>query len=640
MNISPLQFARVSNLLSSSVSQSQITATQKDLLNVENQLSTGQRLTQPSDDPGAASATMQLQKTLDQRNAYLGNLSQGQSQLGEVDNTLSSLTALVQQAQNIASANVGSDVTAQQRQGAAAVVSTLFDQAVGLANTQFNGAYLFAGDKSTTAPYVATNGGVQFVGSTNVLQNVYDTNTTLPFTINGASIFGGLSSQVKGSAVLTPNLTSATRLTDLRGAMGNGVHLGSILLGNGSTTKLVDLSTADSAGDVVNAINAAGLGGITASITGKGFTLSTSGADNITVQDVGGGTTAADLGISKTTGGGAGAPVVGASTQPNITVLTSLSALNGGAGIDATHGLKITNGTQTASISLAGATTVGDVINAVNASGTGAVAQINSTGNGLNILNNTQGTQLSISENGGTTAADLGVRSFGTTTRLSDLNGGKGIQFATGGPDLQITNSAGANFTVSLTGAVTVQDVITKINAAGAGANVAAGFSNVSNGITLTDTSGGSGALSVASINFSTAAADLGLTTTPVGNTLTGTDVNPVIATGVFGDIAKLRDALTNNDSAGITNAAQGLANDYSQAVTVRAQAGAQVQEMAGRQSRLQDENVATQSLMSQLSDTDFTAAITQFQALQTSLQATLQVSAKTLNESLMDFLT
>ncbi len=60
---------------------------------------------------------------------------------------------------------------------------------------------------------------------------------------------------------------------------------------------------------------------------------------------------------------------------------------------------------------------------------------------------------------------------------------------------------------------------------------------------------------------------------------------------------------------------------------------------MQQRTDQITTENQATQSLMSQLSDTDFTAAITRFQLLQTSLQATLQVSAKTLNESLLNFL-
>ena len=49
---------------------------------------------------------------------------------------------------------------------------------------------------------------------------------------------------------------------------------------------------------------------------------------------------------------------------------------------------------------------------------------------------------------------------------------------------------------------------------------------------------------------------------------------------------------------------------------------------MDSRQSRIEDQNVATQSLLSSLADTDFTKAITEFQTLQTALQATMQTSA------------
>ncbi|MDB5333738.1 MAG: hypothetical protein JWP03_4889 [Phycisphaerales bacterium] len=640
MNIQPLQLARVSNLLSSSITQTQLTATEQQLLDVENQLSTGKRISQASQDPGAASIAIQLQKTLDTRQAYMGNLTQAQSQLGQVDTTLNNLTQLVQQAQSIASANVGSTVTASQRQGASAVVDSLYSQAVSLANTQFEGAYLFAGDKATAPPFVATAGGVQFVGSTNVLQNTYDAHTNLPFMVSGADVFGALSSRVQGTTDLTPNLTAQTRLADLRGANATGVHLGSILLGNGTTTKLVDLSHADNVGDVANAINAAGLGNISASITGQGLTLSTTGGDNITVQDVGGATTAADLGIARATGAGAGTALVGANVKPNLTVLTPVSALNAGVGIDLTHGLKITNGSNSATVTFAASATVGDLLNTINGSGVAVQAQINSAGTGIDILNPTQGTQLTVSENGGTTAADLGVRSFGPASPLSELNNGNGVHLATGGPDFNITRSDGTTFSVTLAGSVTVQDVINKINTASGGVGLTAAFSNTTNGITLTDTAGGAGTLTIAQGNYSTAATDLGLTSAPAaGGTITGADVNPVTASGVFANLDKLRKALNNNDQAGITAAAQGLQGDYDRVVRVRGQAGARVQEMQSRQGQLQDQNLATQTLLSQMTDTDFAATVAKFQTLQTSLQATLATSAKVLQESLLNFL-
>src|SRR5258707_1278163 len=108
MAILPLQLARVSNLLKSDLGSSTIARTQQQLLEVQNQLSTGIRLNVPSDDPGDSAIAQQLQKLLEQRQAYDGNLKQAQSQLGEVDSTLSDLTGLMQQAQQIASANVGS----------------------------------------------------------------------------------------------------------------------------------------------------------------------------------------------------------------------------------------------------------------------------------------------------------------------------------------------------------------------------------------------------------------------------------------------------------------------------------------------------------------------------------------------------
>ena len=73
-------------------------------------------------------------------------------------------------------------------------------------------------------------------------------------------------------------------------------------------------------------------------------------------------------------------------------------------------------------------TTVEDLLNAINASGTAVRAQINASGTGIDILNPTQGPQMTIAENGGTTASDLGVRSLGPATQLSELNDGKGVR--------------------------------------------------------------------------------------------------------------------------------------------------------------------------------------------------------------------
>ena len=57
------------------------------------------------------------------------------------------------------------------------------------------------------------------------------------------------------------------------------------------------------------------------------------------------------------------------------------------------------------------------------------------------------------------------------------------------------------------------------------------------------------------------------------------------------------------------------------------------------RQDRMADQNVTAKALLSQLQDTDFAQAATQYSMLQTSLQATMQTTSTMLSLSLMDFL-
>src|SRR5690606_387269 len=119
------------------------------------------------------------------------------------------------------------------------------------------------------------------------------------FMVDGDRVFGALSTRIEGRMDLTPAITADTRLSDLRGGQSNGITRGPIRIGNGTDSPVVDLSSADTIGDVVNAINGAGVGGITAAVAADGVSLQISGGagENITVHEVGGGSTAADLGI-------------------------------------------------------------------------------------------------------------------------------------------------------------------------------------------------------------------------------------------------------------------------------------------------------------------------------------------------------
>jgi len=640
MAILPLQLARVSNTLRTNLAHRTLSRTQQSLVEVQNQLATGKRMTVPSDNPGDAAAAQQLRKTLEQRQAYADNLQYAGSHLSEVDSALGDLTDLLREAQTIASANVGSDVTRDQRTAAATIVDSLYQQAVSLGNRQFRGMYLFGGDRGGGQPFVPEGGGVKFVGSERPLQNSVDESTVLPFMVDGNELFGALSTRVQGSVDLSPRMTVGTRLCDLNGSRGNGVRRGSIQLGNGSVSAVIDLGNADTVGDVIDAVNAAGVGSITASLAPDGNSLLLSGGptDCIRVRDLSGGWTAADLGILTAAPAAPGVSVDGQSVDPRLTLLTRLSDLRGGAGMDTASGLIISNGMKTVTVSLGSAATVGDLLSAISDSGAGVLARIHGAGNGIDVVSPVQGISMTIGENGGTTAADLGIRSFGPGSPLSELNGGKGVRRVSGA-DMQIARRDGTSFAVDLSGVQTVQAVIDAINAADGGGGVTASFAGTGNGIVLTDLTGGGGNLAVAALNYSMAASDLGLAGSSSTNVLAGRDVNAVQTSGVFGDLGKLRDGLIGSDQAAITEVAELLRADLERVVRIRGQVGARVNDVESRQQRVEEQNLATTALISSLEDTDYNEAITRFQTLQTVLQANLQTAGSLLNLSLLDFL-
>jgi flagellar hook-associated protein 3 FlgL len=639
MSVVPISLTRVSNLLQTSLAQQSIDSVQQQLLTVQNELSTGKAVNQPSDNPAAASSIIQLNQTLAQRQTYSDNINTASAQLGEADSSMGNLTTLLQQAESIASANVGSDVSAAQQQSASTVVQSIFNQALNIGNTQYNGMYLFGGANAQAAPFASTSAGVQFMGSSQTLQNSTDAGLLATFQVDGANLFGAMATGATGTTNISPALTATTRLSDIAGTADDGIRLGTIQISDGTVTKTVDLSNASNIGDVVNLINNAGVGSITASISGQGLTLSGTSGENISVTDIAG-TAAADLGISTAPGGmGVGVADVGASMNPRVTDLTQISDLDGGSGID-NAGMIISNGSTTKTITWSPGATVGDLLNQINGAGLGMQASINADGTGLNILNATQGTTLSIGENGGTTATELGLRTYSPSTLLSSMNNGQGIQTAGAGtPDFQITASNGSTFQVTLGSATTVQDVINAINSAPGNPGVTASFATTGNGIVLTDTTGGGGSMAVNPLNQSQAAEELGLTNAPTGNTVNGGDMHPIQSTGVFTDLQKLITGLQTNNSAMITAAGTGLTSDINNVIQVRGSAGAVSQQLTNQQTQITQENTATQSLISQLQDVNITDAVTQFQELQTALQASLQTTAMSLSMTLLDFL-
>ncbi len=608
---------------------------------VQQQLATGNRLLTPSDDPAAANSALSVQRSMEQLEQTLANLQKAGNLFAMTDSALGDAATLLTEAQTLASASVGSTITAEEKVQAAGLINEITHQMLSLANSQLGDVYIFGGTATTEAPFLSTPGGVRYIGADQNTMSLLGEPSASPVGLTGQEVFGALSCRVSGYQDLTPQMSVNTRLADLRGAGEEGVRLNTIQITDGTNDIEVDLTAADRVGDVIAIINAAGGGVITAALgPANNFTISSSaGGADLVVTDIEGSQAARDLGIYRPTG--QGATFNGDSVLPAVTATTQLADLVGGAGVDLTSGLIITNGQESATLDFSTDTTVEDLLNRINSAGVNVVARINADGTGIDVINTFSETELRIGENGGTTADDLGIRSFRGATTLDELNDGIGIHTVDGETDIRVNARDGSFFEVDLDGITDVDDVISSINTAAgiAGVAVSAALAATSNGIELTDATGGVANLEVVSTNSSTAAAELGLLQSVSANTLTGDDVNPIVPDSVFAHLAQLRDALLRGDDTWITLSTERLKDDFDHMVAQRARVGGLTRNVETRAERAEDQQTSNQATLSLLKDADYVEAVTRFQALQTALQANLITGSKMMSLSLLDFL-
>ncbi len=303
-------------------------------------------------------------------------------------------------------------------------------------------------------------------------------------------------------------VNNSTALGSLNG--GSGVPLGKIQITNRSGAQIVvDLSAVKTADDVLAAINSTPNVGVRASVSGDQFVLTdTTGstASNIRVSELGS-TTAAALGL--TTDTDASDTTLTGSDVVRLASSTKLANLNDGLGVrrnssSSDFRLTLKDGT-TVDVALGSASTVQDVLNAINndsENGGKVTASLSADSKSLKLTDNTgAGGTLAVSAlNASSAAADLGIlgneQAAGVLTGkrpqaglnsvlLSNLHGGSGSGTA---GSIQLTDRSGQSATINLSSAASLDDVVAAIN--GAGIGLSASINSAGDGLQVSDTTG------------------------------------------------------------------------------------------------------------------------------------------------------
>src|ERR1700676_687493 len=159
------------------------------------QVSTGQRISQPSDDPAGVNRALTLESEMSQVQQFGRNASQALT-LSQASYTgLSSLKSVSDRAGELATLGTGT-LGASAMQAYGTETNQLIEQAVQTANTSFNGAYIYGGTATSAPPFAVTRDssgqitGVAYNGNASQAAIPLSSSTTVSPTTDGATNAG------------------------------------------------------------------------------------------------------------------------------------------------------------------------------------------------------------------------------------------------------------------------------------------------------------------------------------------------------------------------------------------------------------------------------------------------------------------
>jgi flagellar hook-associated protein 3 FlgL len=182
------------------------------LTQLQREISSGKRITRPSDDPFGTGRTLQLSGELEGFKQYQANVQDGIGWVTATETALSRITDTVQRARELL-VQGGNDSNGQiAREGIAAEIEALTEAVKQEADVTYDGRYIFAGTATETRPY-ELGANDEYAGDEGQIMRVIGTGVALPVNVEIQGLLGN------GAGAADNKLLDVLRdiATDLRG---------------------------------------------------------------------------------------------------------------------------------------------------------------------------------------------------------------------------------------------------------------------------------------------------------------------------------------------------------------------------------------------------------------------------------------
>jgi flagellar hook-associated protein 3 FlgL len=224
------------------------------------ELSSGVSINSLSENPVAAGENVLLLNQIQQDDSFTQSASLVTGQLQVADSTLGSVVSQLTQALSLATSANNGTMNASDVQAVSSQISGILDEVESLANTNYQGQYIFAGGQTAASPFTTNTGSSPAVTTYNGDQGVNYLSTPngqkIQLNVPGSqifqgsgtnSVFGALNALVADYSTGTVNTTQAVNDTEALNTALNFVSQKRVTIDNSITqvTAATDAITSD-----------------------------------------------------------------------------------------------------------------------------------------------------------------------------------------------------------------------------------------------------------------------------------------------------------------------------------------------------------------------------------------------------------
>ncbi|WP_100640292.1 flagellar hook-associated protein FlgL [Marinobacter salexigens] len=170
------------------------------LNNTSQQISTGQRVNKPSDDPVAAARILKLDQELSRVKTYERNVSLADNRLKQEENALTSAVDIIQSIRELTVQAGNGALSPNDRQSISSEMKERLGQLANIGNTRdASGEYIFSGFQGSVQAFqVNEQGKYEYNGDEGQRVLEIDDGVTVPISDNGKGIFVNVPAAVTG----------------------------------------------------------------------------------------------------------------------------------------------------------------------------------------------------------------------------------------------------------------------------------------------------------------------------------------------------------------------------------------------------------------------------------------------------------